>query len=154
MRQWLVFTLVAALVTGLAVLAYLAIVIVPFAIGVAKRDADSKLAFEPLGHLRPIVLDNGFGVYHVEFDSYSTLADDNVHEVLTLNRLPAEYDLTLWLKTPAITDASIPVLSQLLTTDTIVLDGAGLTVEGIARLSSANPRLLICSADGKRLAPK
>ncbi len=146
--------LLAALITGLAVMAYLAILVVSFEIGVAKRDADSKHAFELLSHLQPIVLDNKFGVYHIEFDSHSTLTDDNIVELLTLNRLPAEYDLTLWLRTPDITDASIPVLSQLLTTDTIVVDGARLTEQGIARLSSANPRLLICSADGKDLASK
>ncbi len=154
MRRSHTFMLLAALITGLAVIAYLAILDVTFTIGVAKRDAESKHAFEPLRHLQPIVLDNKFGTYHVEFDSHSRLTDDNVVELLTLNRLPAEYDLTLWLKTPAITDASIPVLSQLLTTDTIVIDGARLTEQGIARLSSANPRLLICSADGKNLVPK
>ena len=154
MSRWLNYILAAALCSGVAAIACYAILYIPFFIAVAKRDADSKRAFLPLTNMRPIVLDNRFGVYHVEFDGDSTLSDANVLELLTLNRLPDEYDLTLWLKTSNITDASIPVLSQLKTTDTIVMEDTGITEQGIAQLASNNPGLRICSPKGTNLAPQ
>lgn len=147
MPRWLIFVLVVMLLAGAAGYAYWANAIAPF----AKRDADARIAFAPLEHLRTEILHNGFGVFHVEFGPDSKLTDDNAVELLSLNRLPAEYDLNLWLMTPAITDAAVPVLAQLTTTDTIVIAGAGLTKDGIERLAAANPNTVSRSADGKRL---
>lgn len=147
MPRWLIFVLVVLLLAGAAGYAIWVQVMAPF----AKRDADARIAFEPLEDLRPVFLHNGFGVYDVQFYPQSKLTDDNVAELLSLNKLPAKYDLSLWLLTPAITDASVPVLAQLTTTDTIVIERAGLTKEGITRLAKANPNLLLVNAKGKRL---
>ena len=145
MPRWFIAVVLLAIATAFAYWYF--VLMAPF----AKRDADAKIAFTPLIQLKPLILDNAFGVYHVEFWPDSKLTDENVSRILSLNQLPAEYDLTLWLKTPAVTDASIPVLAQLTTTDAIVIDGAGLTPAGLKRLSAANPKLGLFSPDGKRI---
>jgi hypothetical protein len=110
-------------------------VLAPF----ARRDADAKIAFDPLRELHPAVFDNAFGVYIVEFDDASGLSDSTAHKLTALNKLPTEYDLTLVLKTDAITDKSVAILSRLTTTDTIVLDGTGLSNDGMAALDESLP---------------
>lgn len=129
---------IAGLIFGVVLIAgytYLALVLAPF----AKRDADAKIAFEPLRELRPVVFDNAFGVYVVEFGDASGLSDSTAHKLTELNKLPSEYDLTLVVKTDAITDKSVDILSRLTTTDTIVLDGTGLSDDGIATLNQSLP---------------
>ncbi|MGB7323631.1 MAG: hypothetical protein WBD31_02080 [Rubripirellula sp.] len=129
---------IAGLIFGVilvACYAYLAVVLAPF----SKRDADAKIAFEPLRELRPAVFDNAFGVYVIEFGDASGLSDSTAHKLTALNKLPSEYDLTLVLKTDAITDKSVDILSRLTTTDTIVLDGTGLSDDGIAALDQSLP---------------
>lgn len=145
MPRWLIVTLVAGSLTLSAAIAFWIIALAPF----AKREADAKIAFSPLFHLDPEILTNGFGVFHVKFHADSKLTDDNASELLALNRLPAKYDLTLWLKTPAISDASIPVLSKLTTTDAIVFERTNLTDKGLNQLTLANPKIFNISADGQ-----
>jgi hypothetical protein len=147
MPRWLIYAILVPVLAGAACYACWAVVMAPF----KQREAAALIAFEPLEHLRPEILHNGFGHFHIEFHPQSKLTDDNVAELLSLNKLPADYDLTLWLMTPKITDASMPVLLQLTTTDTIVIEGAGLTPDGIARLAAAKPQMSLCDAKGKKL---
>lgn len=142
------FTLATSIFTGVAVIACIAVVYFHFFSPVARRTAIAKLAFLPLIHLDPIILDNGFGVSHVKFESDSKLSDKNSEELLVLNKVPDKYDLTLWLMNSNITDASIRILTQLKTTDAIILQGTGITEEGIAQLASNNPNLKIFTQDG------
>lgn len=122
----------------------LAVVLAPF----KKRDADAKIAFEPLLELRPVIFDNTFGVYVIEFGSASALSDLTAHKLMSLNKLPSGYDLTLILRTGAVTDQSISTLSRMNTTDTIVLDGAGLTDAGIAALEQSLPGVTLSRRTG------
>ncbi len=142
-RNLMIVGLIISAVLG-AGYTYLAMTLGPF----AKRDADAKIAFEPLLELRPTIYDNAFGVYVVEFGDASALSDSTAHKLLSLNKLPAEYDLTLVLKTGALSDKSIPTLSRLKTTDTIVLDGTALTESGIAALFQSLPDGTLSHRDG------
>lgn len=141
------------MIGGAALIGFLALFL-PFAYGVAKRNAHSKAAFEPLTHLRPLVFESGFGSYYITFDSQSSLSDENIRDLLSLNRLSDEYHLTVWINTRAVTDSSVAVLAQLNTTDALVLADSGLTEEGIERLAEMNPKLTIGAGDGKIIASK
>lgn len=144
MPRWLIVTLVAGSLTLTVAIAFWTIVMAPF----ARREADAKIAFSPLFHLDPEILTSGFGVFHVKFHADSKLTDENVSELLALNRLPAKYELTLWLRTPAISDASVPVLSKLTTTDAIIFERTNLTEKGMKQLTLANPYIYHFTADG------
>ena len=151
--RWGVVLGALLMIGGAALIGFLALLI-PFAYGVAKRNADSKAAFEPLTHLQPLVFESGFGSYYITFDSQSSLSDENIRELLSLNRLSDEYHLTVWINTRAVTDSSVAVLAQLNTTDSIVLSDSGLTEEGIEQLAAMNPKLTIGAEGGKIIASK
>ena len=114
---------------------FLYVVLAPF----AERRRHAERAFGPLKDLSPLILDNAFGVYMVEFSPSSQLTDDNASRLLQLNELPAKYELTLTLSTMRITDASIPRLSELKSVDQLVVVDSGITDTGIADLEAALP---------------
>lgn len=128
------------LIIGLLFVAFFGVAIwlsvaIPFFMAFRERGEHELNAIYPLEHLRPEYLHNGFGVYILTFNEASDLRDENASELLTLNRLPSKYDLTLIIETPEITDASIDVLSSLRTVDKLLLQGSALSPDGIDRIS-------------------
>ena len=115
-------------------------ILIPVLNHMKQHDANAQLAFEPIAPLQPQILDNAFGVYVVIFNKDSLLNDTNVANVLSLNRIPRECDLTIIVATPAITDSAIPILANLTTTDTLVVEKSGLTESGVNELSAMLPK--------------
>lgn len=109
----------------------------------AERKRDADRAFVSLLDLNPRILDNTFGVYIVEFDENSGLADENASRLLQLNELPEKYDLTLVLSTKKISDISIPCLARLTSADLIIVDNSEISDSGITELDTllANTRV-------------
>src|SRR6478672_911083 len=80
-----------------------------------QRVADAEAAFAPLLQLRPVILSQPFPFfrncrYVVDFPAASMLSDENVSILKSVIRLPPRNELDLTIRTPAVTDASIPVL--------------------------------------------
>ena len=112
---------------------------IPFFLAMRERGEHELNAIHPLEQLRPEYLHNGFGVYILTFNETSQLRDANATELLTLNRLPSKYDLTLTIATPEITDASVDVLASFKTVDKLHVERSSLSRDAIRRLSRELP---------------
>ena len=109
------------------------------------RVRDARPAFEPIEQaLSPQIWSNPTGSRHcryvVEFPPESRLTDHNVAVLASLNRLPAENTLDVVIRTPAVTDAAIPILASITTFDQLEVTHSGLTNDGIAQLRKLLPR--------------
>ncbi|KAA1257326.1 hypothetical protein LF1_54750 [Rubripirellula obstinata] len=114
---------------------FLYVALAPF----AQRDADARAAFGPIASLQPEILDNAFGVYIVRFTPDSFLTDRNVSQLLSLNRIPNDSDLTLMIETQSVTDESVTVIRQLTSVDRLHLNRTSISADGIALLVSSLP---------------
>ncbi len=108
------------------------------------RIRDAKPAFEPLRKLQPVVFSNPapFGryvMYYVEFAESSNLSDENVSTLESLNNLPQQNELELWIKTERVTDASIPSLLKIRTLDGLDVSHSAISDEGIEELVRGLP---------------
>lgn len=109
------------------------------------RDADS--AFKPLASLAPIVLSQPCGTrycrYVLELPAQSGLNDDNAAVLQSLNSLPTPNTLDVTISTERITDASLPVLASLRSVDLLDVTKSGVTDQGISKLQTAMPNVVI-----------
>ena len=62
------------------------------------------------------------------------LSDENVSILKSVIRLPPRNELDLTIRTPAVTDASIPVLETLESVDILMVDESGISDTGMQRL--------------------
>lgn len=120
------------------------------------RVRDARPAFEPIEQaLSPAIWSNPCGSrycrYVVEFPPESRLTDDNVAVLASLNRLPAQNTLDVVIRTPAVTDAAIPILASITTFDQLEVTHSGLTNDGLARLRTLLPKTEV---NLRRLEPK
>jgi hypothetical protein len=104
-----------------------------------QRVADAEKAFAPLLQLRPVILSQPFPFwrhcrYVVDFPAESRLADENVSMLKSLNRLPPRNTLDVTIRTPNVTDASIPVLESLGSIDLLSVDESAISEAGEERL--------------------
>ncbi|MHB8974251.1 MAG: hypothetical protein ACYC3X_28525 [Pirellulaceae bacterium] len=97
------------------------------------RIADAQPAFDPVLPLRAELLSNPCGTRFccdwLRFPGDSLLSDGNVAQIESLNKLPAENELSLTVETPAITDDSLRVLLSLRTVDYLDLAKSGVSKE-------------------------
>jgi hypothetical protein len=104
-----------------------------------RRVADAEKAFAPLLQLRPVILSQPFPFYRncryvIDFPATSTLSDGNVAILTAVNQLPPRNELDLTISTPAVTDASVPVLEALESVDFLMVDKSGISDTGMQRL--------------------
>lgn len=111
------------------------------------RIADAQPAFDPVLPLRAELLSNPCGTrfccYWLRFPGDSHLSDDNVAQIESLNKLPAENELSLIVETLAITDESLRVLMSLRTVDFLDLTKSGVSDDGLERLSAGLPDTVV-----------
>ena len=138
-RKLLVWSLGIGLTAIVGFTVWAVAVMVPFFSAMQERERHVQDSIYPLEHLKPEFLHNGFGVYVLTFRDGSMLTDANAGELLSLNRLPDKYDLTVIIETPSVTDASIEILSQLATVDMMMVEHSGITAEGAHDLGSRLP---------------
>jgi hypothetical protein len=139
LKKWLI---------GLAIIALL----VAIAIGVAfwraesierHRVADATLAFKPLEKalgceiLSSPTPFNRYCNYIVMFPPGSLLSDDNVKKLQSLTLLPKDNWLEVEISTLNITDAAIPILSELSNLKSLDVTKSAITDEGIEHLQQA-----------------
>lgn len=104
-----------------------------------QRIGDATPAFQPIEHLgceilsQPLAFQR-FCSYVVEFPSECELSDANVHELRSLNRLPAQNDLYVGIRTKKLTDASLSHLLDISTCDTLDVTETSISDEGIEQL--------------------
>src|SRR5437764_3477465 len=104
-----------------------------------QRIADAEMAFAPILQLRPVILSQPLPFhrhcrYVVDFPAESKLSDENISVLKSLNRLPRRNELDLTIRTPYVTDASIPVLESLESVDLLSVDESAISDAGEDRL--------------------
>lgn len=130
---------IGLLAVGAGTIILTGVIITPFFMAMNERSDVQDQVFMPFAELRADFLQNGFGVFYLEFNDSSLLTDENVERLLLLNEMPQKYELTLMLDTPRITDESIDTLAKLRTVDRLVVGKSGMTTEGVSKLESLLP---------------
>jgi len=124
------------------------------------RDHDEDRAFRPIMSLGVTVYSNPvafhrFCIYCLEFPPWCKLSDANTSELTSLNTLPEEYELDLVIRTPQVTDCSLPQLEAIRHLDLLDVTESGISDEGIARLKKSHPRATVCERESKAVnSPK
>jgi len=104
-----------------------------------QRYMDADPAFRPILELQPVILSQPIAFcrhcrYVVDFSAESKLSDENISLLESLNRLPSRNVLDVTIRTPNVTDASIPVLENLDSIDMLAVDESAISDAGEQRL--------------------
>lgn len=126
----------------LAILALIASPIVAFygcvSLNEHLRVRDAESAFRPVEHLGCEIWSQPYGSrycrYLVEFHAGSSLNDNNIEKLASLNALPESNQLDVVIATEDVTDASISALANIETIDLLDVTRSGISDEGIERL--------------------
>lgn len=108
---------------------------------VVMRDVEVSPALEPLQPLGANISLSPVGFYRrcaffVMFEPSSHLTDANAEELLSLNKMPLEYPLYLYISRKEVTDESLPTLLKLRKVSRLVVQGSGISDAGIAQLQA------------------
>lgn len=108
------------------------------------RDKDAAPAFRPLVPLGVSVLSNPvafhrYCIYYAEFPSGASLCDTNICKLVSLNELPEQNELNLVIRTPRVTDASLPHLKAIRKIDFLDVTESSISDAGIEELRKAFP---------------
>lgn len=111
-----------------------------------RRVHDAKPALAPLIPLKCLIGSSPVPfvrncTYKVYFEEDTELSDANIAELLSLNHLPAENNLTVHIRTKNVTDKSMPVLKSLTKLDALIVLDSGISDDGIRELREAFPGL-------------
>lgn len=128
-------------------------IILSIAITNHLRTTDAEKAFRPIQHLGCTVYSlpaplHRYCFYAVEFPPESRLSDANVTELASLNKLPAQNQLHVVIRTSAITDYAVPYLKEITNIDELYFEGAAVSNDGIEELRRTLPHTVIHT--GKR----
>ena len=115
-----------------------------------QRIHDADLAFRPILFLRCQILSQPIAFhrycrYVVEFPPDCGLTDANIGKLQSLNRLPRENTLDITIRTPDVTNKSLPQLMSLNTFNSLDVTGTSISDDGIGKLRDAFPDAIIAS---------
>lgn len=113
-----------------------------------QRGSDAASAFAPIESLGGVVWTQAipferYSHYVVEFPPDARLSDENVSRLASLNMLPEKNTLDVLLKTPKVTDKSVPQLKELRTADGLDVTQTSISDRGIAELRQALPHATV-----------
>lgn len=146
---------------GMVVAICLGVVVAPFAglFGVVwyverQRVRDAAPAFLPLAPLGVSILSNPipfhrYCIYYVEFPAACGLCDTNTSDLVSLNELPRQNELDLVIRTPRVTDKSLPCLEAVRKIDLLDVTESAISDEGVARLRKAFPNASVVERKSK-----
>lgn len=109
-----------------------------------QRIQDASPAFDPLLKLHAGMFSNPvpfarYVHYYLEFEDSSELSDENISILESLNQLPDQNELGVWINTRKVTDASLPALLKVRTFDILDVTDSAISNEGIEKLARGLP---------------
>ena len=120
-----------------------------------QRIADATPAFRPLERLGVLILSQPIAFhrycrYVLEFGDGADISDDNIEELTSLNSLPPQNTLDVVIKSPDVTDQSLPVLLSLATVDVLDVTATSISDAGISQLRERFPERIVPERKGSR----
>ena len=118
-----------------------------------QRIADATPAFRPLERLGVLILSQPIAFhrycrYVLEFGDGADISDDNIEELTSLNSLPPQNTLDVVIKSPDVTDQSLPVLLSLATVDVLDVTATSISDAGISQLRERFPERIVPERKG------
>jgi len=118
-----------------------------------QRIADAILAFRPIERPGVLILSQPIAFhrycrYVLEFGHDADISDDNIDELTSLNSLPPQNTLDVVIKSPDVTDKSLPVLLSLATVDVLDVTATSISDAGISQLREGSSKCIVPERKG------